>query len=1519
MESTMDIAQLVAQMQDTLSTIHTTLASLNTAEHDAKLDELEARRDNTIKHLLAAFSAESEVLHQKRLAQREEIAKRRRIEDEERERRRRQEDEELAERDKQEDEARDGRLLHETNEVEEETDHLMIEIEEEAQRAIDEGQKKLMGLEERRKELNHLIEEQLRAPIIPSPPKRSRRGSNLPPAVATPSKPPEPVAPESLDNDGAKALEPEDISTSRHDEITETAHKSPTIPQADMVKESTLNTDANSQMQASPTNDSRPTSRQDRPLFVQPVISRSGTILHADQLEETARAPVEPIGIPNRNTDSPDPLDSSKPDVTWWENKRREEAERALHHPATPSPSSSHTEAEDTGAPSQLPAEPGVKDADQPSSSQATPGATRQAVESGDVAQPAEETPAMPQLEHISFAADEEQENTHNASFELTEASVTPEHHGSELSVNGDAASSVSSYHNQPSIEYRTTSDEPPAVGVPEGMDDSCSLTDTSEYCQHEEVSDRHHPHRPPLIHSESYTGDERVDEVDIPLRRVPSHQPPREEFGHEEVGNDQHAVSDHETDVCHALAPVSQEQELDEHPHTPSLQVIREDEVLESTAEETVAPEPQQHGAVGLGTEDSAHAEKSIVEHDPHHGSELGHDEDVPALSSSSDHGDHTHSSYDDGSHLEDDYAQPEPITPNPLILQPFRTGDGGDRGSPVRDRDVPKLPDDVGRHGEGDAEPGVSGAGGQPGDQAHLGVLRDDGYVGGGAAEGAEEKAEESLVPGAEHVSDAALPPAGLQNEEAADDQLRRASQVSNESVEMDAAYTTTVNGEGELFDDDDDDDDDDEGDAESDVSDIEDAYLNEEGVVDAVVAAMGPEPEDQEHTEKDAAIVKTSVDEVAEVPTEVPAEAPAELQAIVAADAPVHTSTDIPLDTVLDRPVGPTVEMPEPMAAQVEAGAHIQVPDETPFATPMEVPGQAEPKAQVLNTMGDSDGTPAVSATVPPVETPEPDHPRTSPNWVNEADDYFAELDQRQETPRLQFFEQQRTDVKTSLAPDSQTASQGLSASIHNPDRPETPDQDTELAYQEHRSTHLHSQEQQQSSPQSVRSQSTIDSAPPSPEPHTVTDTHVPVIRGLVSTQSPSYQTGRPRNNSHLTEYDHHRDESEDTPLAKWRHRESTLSMPDQPPVAPLDTAHSSKHSHASSESGDQKGGSLFQRMRNVFEQQSHASDINTSRSSQSRPISTDRHSGGGGGGGGSGLWGSGGPLSGRFGKSWSSSSNEHHHHRDYHHSPYTEAGHSPVRGTEGDHDAPGIEQLRKPFEVEDQDEKAEEEDEVTFPLRAPIVLRDNFDRLNVISVQAQVPVDDVLDSSSSSSSSSVDHRFSWASSIPSSCVPLSVVTTATTAAETEEDGEEDIVEVVAGKKGLGRRSLVLSPSSSVRRQRGNGEVEKGSELRLPWLWVQGWRARLQKAGDEIERVRWEGRLENHVVRGREEGRQRRECREERGEERHEVVVKRLPAGMSKARRGVVVNVGEYVSVVEVGGALPKKGRRKSVHWA
>ncbi|KAK4459989.1 hypothetical protein QBC42DRAFT_333756 [Cladorrhinum samala] len=146
----MDVTKLVVQMQETLATIHTTIAALDTSEHDAKLDELEAKRDATIKQLLSAFAAESEALSRKREAKRAELVDRRRREDEERERRRRQEDEEVAARDHQEDEARDGALLAQTNVVEEETDTMLDQIEEDAQRTIEEGHKKLMALEKKR-------------------------------------------------------------------------------------------------------------------------------------------------------------------------------------------------------------------------------------------------------------------------------------------------------------------------------------------------------------------------------------------------------------------------------------------------------------------------------------------------------------------------------------------------------------------------------------------------------------------------------------------------------------------------------------------------------------------------------------------------------------------------------------------------------------------------------------------------------------------------------------------------------------------------------------------------------------------------------------------------------------------------------------------------------------------------------------------------------------------------------------------------------------------------------------------------------------------------------------------------------------------------------------------------------------------------------------------------------------------------------------------------------------------------
>ena len=45
----------------------------------------------------------------------------------------------------------------------------------------------------------------------------------------------------------------------------------------------------------------------------------------------------------------------------------------------------------------------------------------------------------------------------------------------------------------------------------------------------------------------------------------------------------------------------------------------------------------------------------------------------------------------------------------------------------------------------------------------------------------------------------------------------------------------------------------------------------------------------------------------------------------------------------------------------------------------------------------------------------------------------------------------------------------------------------------------------------------------------------------------------------------------------------------------------------------------------------------------------------------------------------------------------------------------------------------------------------------------------------------------------------------------------------------------------------------EREKGElkdEFRIPWLWVEGWRARLRGAGDIVEKERWEWELDGKM---------------------------------------------------------------------
>lgn len=130
-----------------------------------------------------------------------------------------------------------------------------------------------------------------------------------------------------------------------------------------------------------------------------------------------------------------------------------------------------------------------------------------------------------------------------------------------------------------------------------------------------------------------------------------------------------------------------------------------------------------------------------------------------------------------------------------------------------------------------------------------------------------------------------------------------------------------------------------------------------------------------------------------------------------------------------------------------------------------------------------------------------------------------------------------------------------------------------------------------------------------------------------------------------------------------------------------------------------------------------------------------------------------------------------------------------------------------------------------------------------RLSVISVRTEVTLDD--DSSESGSDSE---------------------TTTATSAPTE-DGR---------------------PPERKRRNRNDGPDD---DFRLAWIWVQGWRARLRKSGDVVEKARWEWRLDDAMM---------------RRPNAVPVIVARVP--------GVSALKGAEVRTEVVGEA-----RRKSVHWA
>ncbi|KAK6211219.1 hypothetical protein QIS74_10483 [Colletotrichum tabaci] len=206
----MDVATLVAQMNEALASIHATIEGLSTsaAESDTRLDELEQKRDMTLAELKAAYEKEQQELAAARQKELDDIAEQRRREDEEREARRRREDEELAARKAKEDEEKKGTFDTTTRNVEDEMDDLMDSIEEETAKKIAQGEAKLAELEEKRRELNRLIEEQMKAAVPPIPTRKRartvRNSSAVPSAEPSPLPPAETLAEHAAGNKGVE-------------------------------------------------------------------------------------------------------------------------------------------------------------------------------------------------------------------------------------------------------------------------------------------------------------------------------------------------------------------------------------------------------------------------------------------------------------------------------------------------------------------------------------------------------------------------------------------------------------------------------------------------------------------------------------------------------------------------------------------------------------------------------------------------------------------------------------------------------------------------------------------------------------------------------------------------------------------------------------------------------------------------------------------------------------------------------------------------------------------------------------------------------------------------------------------------------------------------------------------------------------------------------------------------------------------------------------------------------------------
>ncbi|KAI1121742.1 hypothetical protein F5Y10DRAFT_271776 [Nemania abortiva] len=171
----MEVEALIPQLQNTLSEISSTVHGLSTKSQDDELDQLERKRERLLGDLQASFEREKQELETKHRKELEEIKKKRKQEDEERAARRRREDEELKKASSKDDKQWQHRRDSAVEIIEDETGQQMDQVEEEAQRMVEEGKKRLQDLEEKRRDLNRRIDEQLKQSLPTAPSRKKDR------------------------------------------------------------------------------------------------------------------------------------------------------------------------------------------------------------------------------------------------------------------------------------------------------------------------------------------------------------------------------------------------------------------------------------------------------------------------------------------------------------------------------------------------------------------------------------------------------------------------------------------------------------------------------------------------------------------------------------------------------------------------------------------------------------------------------------------------------------------------------------------------------------------------------------------------------------------------------------------------------------------------------------------------------------------------------------------------------------------------------------------------------------------------------------------------------------------------------------------------------------------------------------------------------------------------------------------------------------------------------------------------